>query len=329
VHYEGKNLIKECGVSNRKMGTRPNTIFVTIACYRDHVIQSTIDDLLSKADDPYKITVGVFLQQKADENLIPNTYGDRVRVDVQEPGHIFSVCACRNRAMCLIDEEEYVLQIDSHTRFQKGWDTQLINLHKSLDNEKALLSVYLPEWFYGEGGKEFFIERPNTFANFTFNTGESEASFYKYNELVPMPSQFDNPEGKDAVLGWYLCGHFIFGKREFFTSIIQPEWVGFWGEEVINSVRAYTAGWDVYNPANPPLYHLNESRCVDFHRPKLWTDYPQRHSDNRAPTTSRVIETIKNNTVGEWDLFEVRPLKDLYDIIGYDLGELFYRWYKN
>lgn len=310
------------------MGTRPNTIFVTIACYRDPVIQSTIDDLLSKADDPYRITVGVFLQQKSDENLITETYGDRVRVDVQEPGKIFSVTACRNRAMCLVDDEEYVLQIDSHTRFQRGWDTKLLNVHQSLNNDKALLSVYLPDWYYKENRVEEFTERPDTFAKFVFNTKRSEEVFYEYKELVPMPDDGLKANGEETILGWYLCGHFIFGKRDFFTKIIQPEWVGFWGEEVINSVRAYTAGWDVYNPANPPLYHLNEGRSVNWSREKLWNDYPNEHNANRERTTYRIIETIKNNTIGEWDLFEVRPLDGLYEIIGYNLGNLFYEWYK-
>lgn len=310
------------------MGTRPSTIFVTIACYRDPVIQSTIDNLLSKADDPHRITVGVFLQQKPHENLITETYGNRVRVDIQEPGKIFSVTACRNRAMCLVNDEEYVLQIDSHTRFQDGWDTKLLNVHQSLNNEKSLLSVYLPDWYYKENRVEAFIERPNIFARFVFNTKRSEEVFHGYKELVPMPDDGLEADGKETELGWYLCGHFIFGKRNFFTEVVQPEWVGFWGEEVINSVRAYTAGWDVYNPANPPLYHLNEGRSINWSRDKLWNDYPNEHNANRERTTYRIIETIKNNTIGEWDLFDIRPLSGLYDIIGYNLGDLFYGWYK-
>jgi hypothetical protein len=311
------------------MGTRPNSIYVTIACYRDHVIQSTIDDLFNKADDPTRITVGVFLQQKQDENLITKTYGNRVRVDTQETGKIFSVCECRNRAMCMFDDEEYILQIDSHTRFERGWDTKLVGLHQSLNNEKALISVYLPDWFIDASGKEIFLKRTQTFAKFIFNNGKSEEAFYQYHELVPMPSTIDNAGDKELELGWYLCGHFIFGKREFFTKIIQPEWVGFWGEEVINSLRAYTAGFDVYNPANPPLYHMNEGLSVNFSRPKLWLDYPDEHHARRAPTTDRIIDIMKNNTVGPDDLFDVRPLSDLYKIVGCDLGELFYSWYTN
>ncbi len=311
------------------MGTRPNTIYVTIACYRDPVIQSTIDDLFCKADNPSKITVGVFLQQKADENLITNTYENRVRVDVQEPGQIFSVCQCRNRAMCPLYDEEYVLQIDSHTRFDQGWDTKLLDLHKSINNEKALISVYLPKWYYMENHTEAFIRRYRTFARFVFNTGDSEKTFYKHHELVPMPTNALDAKEQELELGWYLCGHFIFGKRDFFTKILQPEWVGFWGEEIINSLRAYTAGWDVYNPADPPLYHMNESKSIDFSRPKLWIDYPQEHNDRRAPTTDRIINIMKNNTVGPEELFDVRPLSDLYKIVGCDLGELFYGWYTN
>jgi len=309
------------------MGTRPNSIYVTIACYRDPVIQSTIDDLFRKADNPQNITVGVFLQQKEDENLIPNTYGNRVRVDCQLPGSIFSVCDCRNRAMCLLDDEEYVLQIDSHTRFDQGWDTTLLRLHKSLNNDKSLLSIYLPNWFYEGNGKEAIVKRVKTFSYFIFNSGGSKKVFDEYHELVPMPSDSTDAGDRELELGWYLCGHFIFGKREFFTSIIQPDWVGFWGEEIINSLRAYTAGWDVYIPATPPLYHIDESRSVNFSRPKLWTDYPQEHSTRRVPTTNRIIDILKNNVIGPEELFDVRPLTDLYKITKCDLGKLFYSWY--
>ncbi len=311
------------------MGTRPNTIFVTIACYRDPVIQSTIDDLFKQADDPSRITVGVFLQQKAGENLITNTYGHRVRVDEQEPGQIFSVCTCRNRAVCLLDDEEYVLQIDSHTRFNRGWDTKLIETHKELSNDKGLLSVYLPEWYYDKNHEEVRIVNTDTFFYFGFHHPTSETTFYTHDELVPMCTGSEDSKGRETTLGWYLCGHFIFGKREFFTTVTQPEWVGFWGEELINSLRAYTAGWDVYIPSNAPLYHLNESLCEDFQRPKFWSDYTDEHNSRRRPTTIRIIETIKNNIVGPEDLLDSRPLIGLYEIIGYDLGKLFYRWYKN
>ena len=301
-------------------------IYVTIACYRDQVIQSTIDDLFNKADNADRVSVGVFIQELASEApLITNTYGGRVKVTSQEPGQIFSVCECRNKALEHYSTQEYTLQIDSHTRFDQGWDTYLINLHSSLDNCKSLISIYLPDWYLIDN-QETIVPRKNLFPNFSFNTAESEKAFHTYNELVPFPVSPISAEGELLKRGWYLCGHFIFGPSEFFQTIPQPEWVGFWGEEVINSVRAFTSGWDVYIPASPPLYHMHEAKSIGFSRPKLWLDFPIEHSNRRMPTTDRIIDTIKNKVVSKEDLFSDRDLENLYDITEYNLGTLFEGW---
>lgn len=301
-------------------------IFVTIACYRDPVIQSTIDDLFCKADFPEEISVGIFIQELDSEApLITNDYDGRVKITSQKPGSIFSVCECRNKALEHYNGETYTLQIDSHTRFDQSWDTSLIHMHSLLKNDRSLLSIYLPDWYLVEG-KETIIPRVDTFGNFSFNTEESKNAFFKYSELVPFPTEFSPAKGEPLRKGWYLCGHFIFGKSEFFQEMPQPEWVGFWGEELINSVRAFTAGWDVYVPSTPPLYHMHEAKSVGFNRPKLWLDFPVEHSDRRMPTTMRIIDTIRNKTISEEDLFEGRDLEDLYKLIGYDLGALFESW---
>jgi hypothetical protein len=289
-------------------------------------MQSTIDDLFAKADAPQNITVGCFVQETNDEApLITNVYSGRVKVKTETPGSIFSVCKCRNNALSLITNEDYVLQTDSHMRFDYGWDSYLINLYKELPN-KSLISVYLPDWYVNESNIEIIDARKNTFANFTFNDKNSKQAFIKYNELVPMREQDTIKTSVDYKKGWYLCGHFIFGSATFFKNIPQPEWVGFWGEEVINSLRAFSSGWDVYIPGNPPIYHLNASLSVDVGRPKLWIDYPYEHQSMRIPTTKKIINIIKNNTVGENELFSFRSLNKLYELIGYNLSNLFSEW---
>ncbi len=305
---------------------RKDKIFVTIACYRDPVIQSTIDDLFCKSDFPENISVGVFIQELEKESpLITNTFDEKVKVTSQIPGNIFSVCECRNKAFEHYNGEKYTLQIDSHTRFDQSWDTSLLNMYSSLKNEKTLLSIYLPEW-YLINDEEHTIPRIDTFGDFSFNNEESKNAFFTYNEFVPFPTEFVPANGETLRKSWYLCGHFIFGNSEFFQTVTQPEWVGFWGEELINSLRAFTSGWDVYIPSTPPLYHMHEEKSVGFSRPKLWIDFPIQHSDKRVITTNRIINTIQNKTLSKDDLFDARNLNDLYSLIGYDLGTLFNGW---
>lgn len=302
-------------------------IFVSIACYRDMYMQSTIDDLFAKANHPENIIVGCFIQETKHESpLVHNTHNDQVKIKSKEPGSIFSICECRNEALSLLTDEYYVLQTDSHMRFDYGWDAYLINLHKSLPSDKSLLSVYLSDWYVDNDGYEIIIPRKDSFANFTFDKENSKDILLQYKELVPVHGTTVGRINVDYEMGWYLCGHFIFGPSNFFKKIPQPEWVGFWGEELINSLRAFSAGWDVYIPGNPHMYHLNQNLSVDVGRPKLWLDYPQEHSAMRVPTTKKIIDIVKKNTVNEDALFAERTLEVLYERIGYNLSTLFSEW---
>jgi hypothetical protein len=40
---------------------------------------------------------------------------------------------------------------------------------------------------------------------------------------------------------WYLFGGFIFGKPDFFL-LKKPEWLHIRGEELLDSIRAFTGG---------------------------------------------------------------------------------------
>lgn len=299
-------------------------IYVAIACYRDPFIQSTIDDLFSKAAYPELITVGCFVQEKTEEKpLITNTYGNKVKVVSQIPGEVFSVCECRNLSLQFLDDEDFVLQIDSHTRFDEGWDKDLRYFYKSVNEEQALLSTGLPSFEAKPDGSEN-KHNLTEFRTFSFNNEVSKKIFKDCFDLVGI--SVHKPSLEKAInKDWYLCGHFIFGPSSFFREIKQPEWVGFWGEEIINSARAYTAGWNVYSLKLVPLYHLDEN-MTKTGRPRLWEDFPNQYFSNRITTTTGIIETLLGKRPE--NLFKERDLVDFYKLVGYNLGELFDSWRK-
>lgn len=300
------------------------TIYVAIACYRDLFLQSTIDSLYRTAKNPEAIRVGCFIQERYPEKpLISDNHGYKVSVDSQEPGKVFSVCECRNRSLKFLSNEEFVLQIDSHMRFDDNWDETLLKDFHSLSNSKALLSTGLSSFKANKDGSDERFKILNL-RTFEFNNEQSRKTFLDCYELVGQPN-FVKGNNDPIRRDWYLCGHFIFGPSKFFKDIVQPEWVGFWGEEIINSIRAFTAGWDVYSVRDVPIYHLDE-HISNTGRPRLWEDYPDQYFSNRHPTTDRIIDTLIGKSIE--DLFTERSLNEFNQVVGYDIGAMFDHWRK-
>lgn len=305
-------------------------MYVSIASYRDPFLQSTVDDAFSKAAYPEELEIGCFIQAFSEDTdcLITNDYGGRVKYSVETPGKVFSVTTCRNRAnQWLVPEHEFVLQIDSHSRFTNYWDDCLIaDYCENVGSTNALFSSYLPGWVPLPGGSE--KKNSNYVTNYSiavFDEEFSKKSFFTSYELVPKLVTFTRSVG-DYVPSWYLAGHFIFAPTDYFLSTTQPEWVLFWGEEVYHSLSAFTRGWDVYIPPNIPVYHMYPQHVSHLNLNKLWKDFPQEWADRHRHSTDLVIDAIVNRTIGEQFLGESRDLDTLYNRLGYDLGETFSRW---
>jgi hypothetical protein len=301
-------------------------IYISLASYRDPYLQGTIDSLFCEADNPENIKVGCFihaLENEIDSFVLERTYDGRVEYDLEIAGKLFSVTECRNRSLKWLDETyDYVLQIDSHSRFDQGWDTELIRILNSVEDDKKLLSGALPVFDILEDGSEVKAEQsfPVSFEMHTQSTMEWILRSY---DLSPRGIILEREPGKDYARHWYLTGHFIFGPREYFIDVPQPDWVLFWGEEVLNGARTFTAGWNVYVPIDIPVYHLYSDRIV---RPRLNNDFPNEYYPRREYTTDRIIDILSRKEIKDGDIFYERSLDEFYEFVGHDLGKLYEDW---
>ncbi|TYZ63956.1 hypothetical protein PybrP1_000220 [[Pythium] brassicae (nom. inval.)] len=125
------------------------TIFVAIPSYRDPECHHTVDDLLRKASHPGRVHVGVCLQQSADDGEDdPREYFAReysrtqVRVRWMDYRQAAGPCVARAEAQNLWEGETFYLQIDSHTRFRRGWDAFLIAELAKCPSAKPILTTY-------------------------------------------------------------------------------------------------------------------------------------------------------------------------------------------
>ena len=132
-----------------------NTIFVSIASYRDPELIPTIKNMIAHAAAPEKIVISVCWQaEEKDISVFTDIGATKIESGSDNPDifclnyhgailHIHYIniyqargaCWARYCAELAFNHEDYFLQIDSHCRFIKNWDSEIINYYLKLSEE--------------------------------------------------------------------------------------------------------------------------------------------------------------------------------------------------
>ena len=127
---------------------KKDTIFISIASYRDIVCNSTVKSLLDSADNKNNIFIGICQQNKDEDEDCLVSYDESPNLKIIRIKHTEAKGPTYARYLCstLWDGEEYYFQIDSHTKFVDGWDTKCINMIKKIKelglSKKPVISHY-------------------------------------------------------------------------------------------------------------------------------------------------------------------------------------------
>jgi GT2 family glycosyltransferase len=292
------------------------TIFVSVASYRDPICTDTLNNIFKNADNPSKIYVGVCQQNnETDKDCLDGFQFEKANVRIIRLPYYEAKGPTYARHLCstLWNNETYYLQIDSHTAFVKGWDKVSKNLIKSLKASgvpKPVLSYYVEELGRHEASK--VTKLCNSFFN--------EAGMLQYNGA----SRILENDGKPAP-NPYISGHFFFCESTFLKQLpFDPDLPYlFMGEEILLSARFYTHGWDIYSPPEHIVYH--EYTRAD--KPKYWNEV--KHDDRDAilkvkkylkmvPQNTKIPEYLAKN-YGHYGLGHDRTIEQYYDFAGIDL----------
>jgi hypothetical protein len=311
---------------------KPNTIFVSIASYRDNVCSTTIESLYSTAENPKNVFVGLCQQNNNNEDQdcintnspVISKYIKNIR-KIRIP-HFEAKGPTWARYLCstLWDGEQYYFQIDSHTKFVKDWDTKCINMINMIKNsglsQKPVLSHYPKEYSSYENDKFNDNER--------YNVPRMCKSFFNKREMLSfMGAQIMN-SNKIPYNTPYLASGMFFCESYFLNELPYDPNLDylFVGEEILHSIRFYTNGWDIYTPYENIIFHEYERKD----KPKIWTDNPY-YSD--LPAFNKVKyyigmlqENQKNNidkhiinNIDKYGLGKVRTLEEYYNFAGIDI----------
>jgi GT2 family glycosyltransferase/Rps23 Pro-64 3,4-dihydroxylase Tpa1-like proline 4-hydroxylase len=239
------------------------TIFVSIACYRDSECQYTIRDLFEKALYPDRVFVGVCWQidKAADKHCFEIEYkrGNQVREVFFDWREAEGVCWARTKSHALMQGEDYIFQIDCHSRFTKGWDEQFIQMHQRLNDPKAVFSSapakYTP---------------PNNLEEKTLPTVLRANPFLKSGTLRFASAKLTKPPTY-PLRGMFIAAGCLFAKRAMLEQVPYDPELYFDHEEVAYALRLYTHGWNVYSPSKQLIYHFY-AKVRQEGKPTHWND---------------------------------------------------------
>tara|TARA_R110000803_G_scaffold198536_1_gene262294 strand:+ start:4843 stop:6066 length:1224 start_codon:yes stop_codon:yes gene_type:complete len=245
------------------------SIFIQIASYRDPELIPTIDDLLNNADSPERLTICIAHQHnKKDKWDTLEKYAKDGRFIIIDIPHHESLGACwaRNQIQQHYDGQTYTLQLDSHHRFVKGWDTICIEMLKNLQSKghpKPLLTGYIPSYNPKNDPKERHHQPWGM--SFDKFTPEGIVFFLPYHIEKSI---------NDPLRARFYSAHFAFTLGEFCNEVPHDPLLYFHGEEITITVRAFTHGYDLFHPHKIIAWHeyTREGRTKHWDDDQQWND---------------------------------------------------------
>jgi hypothetical protein len=210
-------------------------IFVSIASYRDPDLLNTIDSIIKNSDFPSLLRIVVYNQSDT-----PIFYTSNI-VEIHNDHYSFARGPVWARYVIqqFYNQEQYYLQIDSHTRLIKHWDSILKNMLNLLP-DKSVITQYLPE-FTNDPDHSKFVRSGLYIQGFGYPDGmtriQSDFVPKNYYQMYPYTSK-----------AWAAC--FSFSYADIIADAPYDPYLPFlfFGEELDITLRLFTRGWYFFSP---------------------------------------------------------------------------------
>lgn len=285
------------------------TIFIQIASYRDPQLIPTIKNCIDNAKYPDRLFFGVCCQYHPDDG-----FDDLKEYEMVKNFNVAYVlyhetkgaCWARNKLQEFYNNETYTLQIDSHMRFEKDWDEELISMLKGLQEKgykKPLLTGYVSS-FDPNNDPQGRVTEP---WEMVFDRFIPEGAIFFLPQSIPNWQNLTEP-----IPARFYSAHFCFTLGSFVNEVRHDPNYYFHGEEISIGVRAYTHGYDLFHPHKTLIWH----EYTRAGRTKTWDDDKNWHKKNDAShLRNRKLfgmdgETYNPKEFGKYGFGTERSLRD-------------------
>lgn len=296
------------------------SIFISIASYRDPELERTIHSALDNAANPQDLHFGVMLQEferfAPDLSWVPN-----LTLQTIHPKMARGAGYARAQIIPMYSGQDYFLQIDSHTLFEKNWDQLCIDQYKKAQdiskNDKIILS-YFPPPFYVEPNKQISIIK-NSKTQLPYPT-KQKPMLTKRGDWTAQRVELSNknlPEESTTILAG-----FVFSTGELIKEVPYDPEISFFGEELCFAVRAWTRGWDIYSPCVTIAYHFYTREGYS----KIWKDRNLREiswKDLEILSKEKQKRILCGIESGTWGIGSTRTITEYEKITGLDFKKMY------
>ena len=257
-------------------------IFIQVASYRDPQLIPTIESALENAKHPENLVFGIARQYHPDnkfDNLSKYENDERFRILDIFYLDAKGACWARNQIQQLYKDEEYTLQIDSHMRFERDWDIEMIKMVTDLQEKgykKPLLTGYVSS-FDPDNDPNARVREP---WRMVFDRFIPEGAVFFLPETIPGWQNLTEP-----VTARFYSAHYCFTLGQFAKEVQHDPEYYFHGEEISIAARAYTWGYDLFHPHKVLIWHeyTRKGRTKQWDDDKKWVDKNNlSHKKNRA-----------------------------------------------
>lgn len=293
------------------------SIFVSIANYRDSQTPHTVNDLLSKAKYKDQITVGVFSQinKQTDQHCLAPRYKSVVQ-EVVDYTTSKGVCWARSFLLSKMrGDQDYVLQIDSHTRFVRDWDEILIDMLAQC-GDKSVLTTY-PAGYQPPN----VFDEPNRYLRLSVRSIDPHGVPVLSASALPIEQAPSIPQ-RNA----FYSGNFSFTKGVTYDQVPYDPYIYFLGEETTMAVRLYTHGYNLYTPNKHVLWHQFNIDKLQPNKPARrlhWTDNPWLHLEDMSRLRIQYLLNIRKSIdpdvlpeIKKYGLGNIRTLNQYQEFAG-------------
>lgn len=293
------------------------TIYCSVASYRDPECTGSVEDLYAMAEYPERIRVAI-LDQRVNGDPVcaqpavpceqdPQQALCRYRhlIDVYEMDAVLAVgpVFARHLAHRHYRGEYFAMQIDSHVRFVKHWDSDIVGQWKSANNEMAVLSTYLSD----------IIGSIDPTSHEGIHKGRPIMcqSDYEGNGANKHLRHGQQPEGEAGIKGQptlhpFWAAGFSFARGHFVIQVPYDQHLPmvFQGEEISIGLRGFTYGYDYYAAERSVCFHMyaikeNEARRKKV--PLFWENSNLYEGTGvKAMKRLNTIIGMGNYPVAEW-----------------------------
>lgn len=305
-----------------------DSILITLPDHSDPYLLQTIKSAINNSNQPNLLYFSVFstnsLFNKKDFENIKNI--NVIFCDSQAP---LGVGISRSIACYSRDYNcEYMLQVDAHALFKKGWDDDLRSKYAKLNNlygENVLISSDPPVWWVDKNNKINIQPKdiqdfdPN---NIEFNFADSgpvglKALTYpdgslniKSTAIWPVDWKYDHIEA------YCLHGGLIFAKKIFFDEFVYDPLLFWNGEQEVLALRAWTRGYRFFAFKNIPIAsQRKQDQDIKMHEHD-WRKHFDKIGKEAMKSKKRYHEILKGDIIGYWGATDIDSLKAWHKLNG-------------